>query len=275
MAMDIKDIFRSLAALFTRNRKGFLQRTIARTCQMYLTSYNNVDFNFSRNGERLVLERLSAFSPTIVFDVGANVGEWSLLAQEIMPTAKIHAFEIAPPTSDRLKANVDGHPAIVAHDFGLSNQDGEIDIAYFPDASTVTTSILENEVFQDGKQIIAGKVRTGDGFCQSEGIEEISYLKIDVEGAEHFVLYGFEKMLSAGKIDVIQFEYGAVSLYSGFFLKDIYGLLEKYGYAIGKLYRNGVEFKSYSPIEDEDLTGPNYIACRKDKEEILKSLQTR
>lgn len=271
--MDTKEFFRKLAAVFTRNRKGVLQRSLARLCQMYLTSYNNVDFNFARNGEQLVLERLSAFSPQIVFDVGANVGEWSLLAHEILPTATIHAFEIAPPTYENLKANVDGHQAIAPHDFGLSNEAGEMDIAFFPDAPKVTTSLLQNEIFQDGKQIISGKVRTGDDFCRSEGIERIAFLKIDVEGADYFVLDGFRDMLSAGKIDVIQFEYGMTSLYSGFFLKDIYALLENHGYAMGKLYRNGVEFKPYDPIEDEDLKGPNYIACRKDNAELLDTLK--
>ena len=273
--MDVKDKFRTIAAMFTYNRKGFLPRSIARICQMYLTSYNNIDFEFSRNGEKLVLERLSTFFPKTIFDVGANVGEWSFIASKLFPNANIHAFEIAPPTYEILKANTSGHDKIIPHDFGLSSEAGEIEIAYFPDASTVTTSILENEVFTDGKQIIEGKVQSGDDFCLSEGIEEISYLKIDVEGAEHFVLHGFEKMLKAGKINVIQFEYGKVSLYSGFFLKDMYNLLYKYGYAIGKLYRNGVEFKDYSPIEDEDLMGPNYIACLKDKVEILNALRAQ
>lgn len=239
---------------------------------MYLTSYNNIDFDFTRNGERLILRRLAEFSPRTVFDVGANVGDWSIMASDAMPTATVHGFEIAPPTHAAFVRSVRGHDRIVPHDYGLSNKEGEVEVAYFPNASTVTTTIMENEVFSDGKEVIRVPVKTGDDVCADLGIGEIFLLKIDVEGAEHFVLDGFKNMLSQGKIDVIQFEYGMVSIYSGFFLKDMYALLEQYGFAIGRLYRNGVEFKDYSPVEDEDLTGPNYIACRKDRSELLNAL---
>ena len=270
--MDLKDTFRSIAAVFTHNRKAFLPSAVARVCQMYLTSYNNIDFNFDRNGEKLILERLAKFSPKSVFDVGANVGDWSVMASTVMPSATIHGFEIAPPTYEAFAQVVANNPRIEPHDFGLSSEDGEVEVAFFPDANTVTTTILENEVFSDGKELIQAPVRTGDGFCREAGIDHIDLLKIDVEGAEHFVLDGFKEMLSQGKVDVIQFEYGMVSLYSGFFLKDMYALLEPYGFAIGKLYRNGVAFKDYVAIEDEDLKGPNYIACRKDKATLLTAL---
>ncbi len=239
---------------------------------MYLTSYNNIDFDFTRNGERLILSRLAKFSPQIVFDVGANVGDWSVMASDAMPTATVHGFEIAPPTHAAFVRSVQGRDRVVPHDYGLSNEEGEVEVAYFPNASTVTTTIMENKVFSDGKEVIRVPVKTGDDICADLGIDEIFLLKIDVEGAEHFVLDGFKNMLSQGKINVIQFEYGMVSIYSGFFLKDMYALLEQYGFAIGRLYRNGVEFKDYSPVEDEDLTGPNYIACRKDRPELLNAL---
>ena len=59
---------------------------------------NNVNFDINKNGELRTLKLLSLIKPKCIFDVGANVGEWSLLALKLYPTSIIHAFEIVPST---------------------------------------------------------------------------------------------------------------------------------------------------------------------------------
>ena len=58
------------------------------------------------------------------------------------------------------------------------------------------------------------EVQTGDAYCTRHRIERIDLLKIDVEGAEHLVLRGFERMLHERRIEVIQFEYGLANIYT-------------------------------------------------------------
>ena len=43
-----------------------------------------------------LLELLRRKAPTVIYDIGANVGTWTLLAKAIFPAAEIHAFEPLP-----------------------------------------------------------------------------------------------------------------------------------------------------------------------------------
>ena len=50
---------------------------VARLSRSYLRVWGNNDNNLTRNGERRVLERLRFDSAPVVFDVGANRGDWT------------------------------------------------------------------------------------------------------------------------------------------------------------------------------------------------------
>jgi len=85
-------------------------------------------------------------------------------------------------------------------------------------------------------------------------------LKIDVEGGELEVLFGFETLLQDGRIRVVQFEYGPMTFGSGHTLHEICAFLQQYGYVIGKLYPNYVEFASPTFPAAEDFRYSNYVA---------------
>src|SRR5262249_27942917 len=40
-----------------------------------------------------LLEFLQPLDPRVIYDVGANVGTWTLLAKGLYPQAEVHAFE--------------------------------------------------------------------------------------------------------------------------------------------------------------------------------------
>jgi Methyltransferase FkbM domain len=103
----------------------------------------------------------------------------------------------------------------------------------------------------------------GDEFLAREGISQVDFLKLDVEGAEHLVLEGLEGYLREQRIRLVQFEYGRVNILTHFLLRDFYQLFAKYGYAVGKVFPDYVEFREYE-LKDEDFLGPNYLACRAD-----------
>jgi hypothetical protein len=81
-----------------------------------------------------------------------------------------------------------------------------------------------------------------------------------VEGAEHLVLRGFDDLLTADNIPVVQFEYGIVNILTKFLLRDFYYYFESRGYRIGKLFPASVRFREYR-FQDEDFFGPNYVAA--------------
>jgi Methyltransferase FkbM domain len=104
-------------------------------------------------------------------------------------------------------------------------------------------------------------VMRGDDFLTREGIRQVDFLKLDVEGAEHLALQGLEAALRQQRIRLVQFEYGRVNVLTHFLLRDFYQLFSQYGYAVGKIYPDYVDFRDYDLI-DEDFLGPNYLACR-------------
>ena len=77
------------------------------------------DGDMHTNGE-LTLMRRHLPSAGVVFDVGANVGEWTAVAVGINPRASYHCFEPSPATFAVLAKR--GFPANVRlNNFGLSS----------------------------------------------------------------------------------------------------------------------------------------------------------
>lgn len=217
----------------------------------------NVSYNISSNGEKaLVNEILLDQKQPVVFDIGANVGDWSRMVRDVNPNALLYCFEISQKTFKELSEGDWIDDRVHLYDFGLSDKDEKIKIKSF--ANNKLTSAV-NFPHSDPFEWVDAQVKIGDSFVRQIGIEKIDFMKIDVEGLEPAVLRGFSDMLSRKAVSVIQFEYGKANIYTGDLLKDIYDQLTLCGYKIGKLYPYGVEIKDYSP-EDEDFFGPNYVA---------------
>lgn len=244
-------------------------KLFASFCRLFLRAYENYDYNIDRNGEAWLLKRLRPLRPKVVFDVGANVGDWAVHAAVALPEATIHAFEPVPDTYDALARSATSLPGrIIANASGLSDRDGAIALTVMADDSTLSSIVKLHE--GQGRQIECA-MRAGDAYMAEHGIDRIDLLKIDVEGAEHMVLAGFARALAEGRIDVIQFEYGQANILTRFLLLDFHLLLESYGYSVGKLYPARVDFRSYR-FEHEDFIGPNFVAVPAVREDVKKLL---
>jgi len=242
-----------------RLRTNFFAKSLAKACRQYLKWYNNPGFKFHRNGEQWLLERFRHEPMRTVFDVGANVGEWSKLAAALLPDATIYAFEIVPATFDKLRTATQGNRAIRCFDHGLGDQNGVLSIRYDTAASGHAT--FTDYPWQGHLTTIPGRVVTGDSFLDERSIDGIDLLKIDVEGAEHLVLHGLQRAFAERRIRLTYFEYGRYNVMTKFLLKDFYEFFGQHGYVVGKLFTDFVDFREYHP-DDEDFTGPHYVACR-------------
>ena len=228
-------------------------------------------YNCHDNGEDWLLNRLAAFRPSTIFDIGANVGDWSELAHQAIPNAQIHSFEIIEGTYAELQERLSNRTGVQLNNFGLSDKSGTITMRLFDSSNGLASHVA----FPHGSYREAVcSVRRGDEYMRDNGIERVDFLKIDVEGAEHLVLNGFGKAIDSGQIDVIQFEYGKVNILTHFLLRDFYEFLEARGYSVGKLFPYHVDFRAYR-FEDEDFSGPNYVAVRKARSDIIDVLRKR
>lgn len=232
--------------------------TAAKLCRQYLKWFGNGSYKPARNGERWLLERLRSEPIRTVLDVGANVGSWSLLAAELLPQATVYALEVVPATAATLRSRVGEHDRIKSFPVGLAAETGTMSLNYHQSASTHAT-FTDYPHRWNGERIECAVMR-GDEFLAREGIARVDFLKLDVEGAEHLVLEGLAGYLREGKVRFVQFEYGRVNILTRFLLRDFYELFRIYGYAVGKIYPDYVDFRDYD-LGDEDFLGPNYLAC--------------
>ena len=166
----------------------------------------------------------------IIFDIGANVGEWTKLANRCSPNAKIYAFEPFSPIFRILKKQNRLNPNVNCFQYAVSNKDGFANLNVWLGVDSINKSELNSLFYRPGLEqyfkhrpsAVKIETITLDTFCEQNSIEEIDYLKIDTEGNEWFVLLGANKMISGNLIKVIQFEYGGTYLDSNTSLKSIY-----------------------------------------------------
>ena len=173
----------------------------------YLNDYlgdNNVDID--ENGESRFARRMLPHART-VFDVGANVGDWTALALTINSSLVIHAFEPSHATFSHLVSRR-FPPNVLVNPIGLGEHSETRELFVYSDYSGANSLYrrVGTPSEQQKKEVVF--VRTLDEYSKETGVERIEFLKIDVEGHEVFVLRGARQSLEAGRIGVIQFEYG-------------------------------------------------------------------
>ena len=62
------------------------------------------------------------FTPKVIFDIGANVGSFSVYFSESFPKSKVYAFEPVKHTFKLLSKNVSSSPNIIPTNVGLSDK---------------------------------------------------------------------------------------------------------------------------------------------------------
>jgi FkbM family methyltransferase len=268
-------IKRAIGRFLARHRRNRIVTGVDRFLLELHRGYENLNYDYLENGEKFVLETVARhLRVKTVFDVGANEGEWSRIAAGVFPEAIVHSFEILPETHRRLAEQCRSFERILPWAAGLGDAEKETEVYYSTGRGRQTTCVGNFFETFHGRPPQSGraKVLTGDGFCEREGISGIDFLKLDVEGYEEKVLRGFRGMLAAGKVKIVQFEYGYVNIAAGFLLRDFYRHLGSLGMRLGKIYPGYVEFKDYR-FQDENFLGPNYLAVHASLAPLITDLR--
>lgn len=218
----------------------------------------------------MVLNKLEIINPNIIFDAGANIGEYALLASKSCPNAKIYCFEPVESTFHQLQTNLSKVDAAILVNKGLSAKNENIMINLYEASAHSSVHNIKGITAESSKKEQI-EVVSGDLFMQENGIEQIDLLKLDIEGGEMSALKGFSTALQRRRIRAIQFEYGYINISTKDLLLDFYDFFDSFGYGLGKIYPNKVEFREYR-FKHEDFIGPNYLAIHKDDIELKKIL---
>jgi FkbM family methyltransferase len=178
---------------------------------------------------------LPKFTPAVVFDVGANVGQSALDFVEAFPHATIYAFEPVARTYEALLDQVREESRIRPFNLALGANSGTARMNRR--GKSVTRRIVERAGFFQRRKLPKVAIEAGDRFCGEHGVDRISFLKVDTEGHDLKVLMGFQRMLSEMRIDLVEAEVG---LYPGNTrhvpLESVKIYLEGFGYSLFHLY---------------------------------------
>jgi FkbM family methyltransferase len=212
------------------------------------------------NGEMLVQRTALSRPDPVIFDVGANVGQWSmaLLAQPgHEPT--LHAFE--PSLYSHTKAVAALGARAEVHALALSSEPGEAELHIVEQGAGVNSLVSTGTAATTEKV----SVETVDRFCADHGIDSITLLKVDAEGADLSVLRGAAGMLARRAVGIAQFEYNWRWVFSRTYLRDVFELVDTSpGYALGKVTPKGIEFYPRWHQELETFRESNYVLVRDD-----------
>lgn len=198
------------------------------------------------------------YGNAVVFDVGANRGDWTQAWLDLTASSRVYCFEVVQPTYEKLFRKFQKNVRVNCFHFGLSDKNVETTVSYIPGSDS--GSSLNVLPWQQEMEELPALLKTGDSFLKESGIDKIFFLKIDTEGHELNVLQGFLSLIKRQRITCIQFEYGYTYIQNRHFLKDAYELLEAAGYSLGRIYPEGVDFKDYNIFEDENFRMNNYFA---------------
>ncbi len=138
----------------------------------------------------------------LLVDVGANMGYFSLLWVVGSPTARAIAFEASPRNISMMESNIERNglkDRIMLVPKAVGKASGFIDFDLGPVHETGWGGIASP---QSARTISVPLVRLDQELLR----KNIDVLKIDVEGADTWVLYGCEQLLKEKRIGMIFFE---------------------------------------------------------------------
>jgi FkbM family methyltransferase len=131
-------------------------------------------------------------STRTVIDVGANVGQYALVAaRELGPSARIVAFEPEATCYRKLLRNIllNGFETITPENYAVAGVDGEATLNCNPEADVnqAQSSLVALPHHQRTQSV---KCVALDTYCSSRELRDVGVLKIDAQGAEMQALEG-------------------------------------------------------------------------------------
>lgn len=141
----------------------------------------------------ILCRNLRLLSQSITFeeiiDVGANEGQFALMARFCWPDATIDCFEPDPSTFEKLKRNHGNDSKISCYPFALGDKEEYLDL--YINENSVQNSFLIEKRYRVGETTRV-PVKTLDMLYRDLNTQKKRLLKIDVQGYELQVLKGFQ-----------------------------------------------------------------------------------
>jgi len=263
----MKFLFRPFVRRFLNKSRGIkkYQKLFQLLHVVSIRGMNYVSGDFKTSGEIRILDEIAkkyTHGNKIIFDVGSNSGEYAIQIHRSFAKLKptIFCFEPSTETYAALLANISDIDDIIPHNFGFSNKASTAKL-YSYSGNTGLSSIYNRDLNAYGHSALTNQMislTTIDMFCDEEGIDEIFFLKLDIEGNELNALKGASNMIASKRIEIIQFEFGEPNIDSKTFLRDFFEILSEYD--LYRILRDGkISVTPYTETNEIFKTA-NFIA---------------
>jgi len=220
--------------------------------------------------ETSILAIFARQSKTIV-DVGANVGYYVVELNRFLPNSgKIHAFEPVPESYEQLIQNVELNSvstSVICNQIALSNLEGDL-ILFKPKNSGSSASSARNLHPREEVQEVHVVSDTLDNYIFANKLKNLDLLKIDVEGAELFVIQGGIKAITKYKPVIFAELLRKWSAQFGYHPNDVLNLLVPLGYRCYAVSEGLPEIQ----LITEDTVETNFVFLPSGKEIFLHDL---
>lgn len=179
---------------------------------------------------------LRGIQADLLLDVGANRGQFSLMARHLYPRLPIHAYEPLATEAAVYRAVLRGQAGIELHELALGDQAGsaELHVSGRPDSSSLLPiGELQVRIFPRTAEVASQRVRvaTLDSLPAHWQSAERALLKLDVQGFELNVLRGAAAALR--HCAFVYVECSEVALYTGQALRtEVEGFLRAQGFTL-------------------------------------------
>jgi FkbM family methyltransferase len=185
-----------------------------------------------------LLELLNPADIKVIYDIGANVGTWTLLAKAIIPHAQLHAFEPMPEHCRGFADNTTQVSGVALHQaaLGAEEKSANLHVMDFSDASSILPLADAGRV-QFGIREIERRpilLATLDHWRASHDLPPPDLIKLDVQGYEADVLKGAPECVRRATAIITEVSFVAFYRDQGLFA-DILCLLAGYGFKLHAL----------------------------------------
>jgi len=215
--------------------------------------------DFERSETQLLLSYVKEDS--VVVDIGANIGWYSILLGRAASRGGVLACEPIPSTIGFLKKNLalNGTQNVELFEHGLSDEDKELVFYFHPHVSGATSA--KNLLESAEAVTVRARVKRMDDVLRGEG--RIDLLKCDVEGAEIFALRGGLETIERTRPVLFIEMLRKWSAKFGYQPNDIIELLRGLDYECFSV-EDGGRLERFAAME-ETTTATNFIFLHREK----------
>ena len=199
---------------------------------------------------------------SVIFDIGANLGWYTLNILKDMETRYVYCFEPIKETYLKLEEtlNINKLENYNIYNYGLYNENKNLEF-FYNTVESGASSIADLRELDTTKKVSCTVMKMDD-FIKENNIERLDFIKCDVEGSELFVYQGGIESIKKFKPIIFSEMLRKWSAKFNYHPNDIIKLLESIGYKCFVI--NNKKLRPFERV-DEETVETNYFFLHKEK----------